>query len=261
MLTDHASSLLLCSTETAVENLQRENVAGQVHLVGDVMADVSLAFGPIARERSTVLADLSLEPGEYLLATAHRAGNVDDPERLERLVSLLEALPRTCVLPLHPRTAARLESSGLRERLDRARASAPLPTAGLPGLHGAGHARARDPHRLGGCPEGGLPAGRAVRDAAREHGMGGDRAHRLEHARGPRHRGGAGGPRAPSAIRRATGAVRRRTRGRARLRSALDLHCRRNDDLVRAGAGWSCRARLLGPQPRAQLRPPARGRS
>ena len=120
VLTDHAGALLLCSTETAVENLRRENVAGEVHLVGDVMADVSLAFRAIAQERSRVLADLGLEPGKYLLATAHRAGNVDDPARLERLVELLEALPETCVLPLHPRTAARLDASGLRERLDRA---------------------------------------------------------------------------------------------------------------------------------------------
>jgi UDP-N-acetylglucosamine 2-epimerase len=120
VLTDHASDLLLCSTETAVRNLEAERAAGAVHLVGDVMADVSLTFGPIARERSTALEDLGLEPGSYLLATAHRAGNVDDPERLERLVALLEGLPRTCVLPLHPRTAARLESTGLRPRLDAA---------------------------------------------------------------------------------------------------------------------------------------------
>jgi len=120
VLTDHASDLLLCSTAIAVENLHRENVAGDVHLVGDVMADVSLTFRGIAQERSSALADLGLAPGEYLLATAHRAGNVDDPERLERLVALLEALPRTCVLPLHPRTSARLDATGLRKRLERA---------------------------------------------------------------------------------------------------------------------------------------------
>ena len=120
VLCDHASDLLLCSTETAVRNLEAERAGGAVQLVGDVMADVSLAFGPIARERSTVLGDLGLEPGSYLLATAHRAGNVDDPARLERLVALLEALPATCVLPLHPRTASRLEASGLRARLEAA---------------------------------------------------------------------------------------------------------------------------------------------
>jgi len=120
VLTDHASDLLLCSTQTAMDNLEREAVGGEAHLVGDVMADVSLAFRPIAEERSSALADHDLEPGEYLLATAHRAGNVDDPARLEQLVALFEAVPLRTVLPLHPRTAARLETAGLRERLDAA---------------------------------------------------------------------------------------------------------------------------------------------
>jgi UDP-N-acetylglucosamine 2-epimerase (non-hydrolysing)/UDP-GlcNAc3NAcA epimerase len=56
--------------------------------------------------------------GDYALVTAHRAGNVDDPARLEQLVAILEALPLPAVLPLHPRTAARLDSTGLRARLD-----------------------------------------------------------------------------------------------------------------------------------------------
>ena len=62
VLTDHASDLLLCSTQTAMDNLAREGVRGETHLVGDVMADVSLAFRELAAERSTVLADLGLEP-------------------------------------------------------------------------------------------------------------------------------------------------------------------------------------------------------
>jgi UDP-N-acetylglucosamine 2-epimerase (non-hydrolysing)/UDP-GlcNAc3NAcA epimerase len=120
VLTDHASDLLLCSTETAVANLEREGVAGEVRLVGDAMADVTLAFAPVAEERSRALAEHGLEPGGYLLVTAHRAGNVDPPERLARLVELLEALPLPALLPLHPRTRARLESNGLMERLERA---------------------------------------------------------------------------------------------------------------------------------------------
>jgi len=120
VLTDHASDLLLCSTETAMANLSAERAAGEAHLVGDVMADVSISFRPIAEERSTVLEDYGLEPGGYVAATAHRAGNVDVPERLEQLVALLEAVPGKVVLPLHPRTAARLEAAGLRARLDAA---------------------------------------------------------------------------------------------------------------------------------------------
>src|SRR5437868_12440484 len=111
VLTDHASSLLLCSTETAVANLEREAVTGEIALVGDAMADVTLTFAPLAAERSRALDEYGLEPREYVVVTAHRAGTVDDPARLARLVELLEALPLRSVFPVHPRTRARLEAS------------------------------------------------------------------------------------------------------------------------------------------------------
>ena len=120
VLTDHASDLLLCSTQTAMANLEREHVAGEAHLVGDVMADVSLTFRDIAEERSRILEARGLKPGEYFVVTAHRSGNVDDPERLAKLVELVEALPRTAVFPVHFRTEARLEAANLFERLERA---------------------------------------------------------------------------------------------------------------------------------------------
>ena len=126
VLTDHASDLLLCSTETAVANLKREAARGDVHLVGDVMADVSLAFRDIAEERSRILDELDVEPGAYLVATAHRPGNVDRPERLERLVELLAAMPQPVVFPVHPRTRLRLGDTGLVDRLDGVRLTPPL---------------------------------------------------------------------------------------------------------------------------------------
>jgi UDP-N-acetylglucosamine 2-epimerase (non-hydrolysing)/UDP-GlcNAc3NAcA epimerase len=143
VLTDHASDLLLCSTATAVANLERESVHGRVELVGDVMADVSLAFAAVAEERSRALEEHGVEPGEYLLVTAHRAGNVDDPERLALLVELLEALPLTTVFPLHPRTRARLEAAGMMERLAAAHRLRLTPPLGyLDFLTLARHARA-----------------------------------------------------------------------------------------------------------------------
>jgi len=126
VLTDHASDVLLCSTETAVANLEREGAAGEAHLVGDVMADVSLAFRDIAEERSRVLGELGLEPGSYLVATAHRAGNVDRRDRLELLADLLAAMPAPVVFPVHPRTRLRLEETGLIDRLDGVRVVPPL---------------------------------------------------------------------------------------------------------------------------------------
>jgi UDP-N-acetylglucosamine 2-epimerase len=140
VLTDHASDVLLCSTETAVRNLESEGVAGEVHLVGDVMADVSLAFRDIAEERSNILDELGLEPGSYLAATAHRAGNVDRPDRLEKLAELLAAMPQPVVFPVHPRTRLRLEEAGLMDRLAGVRVVAPL--GYLDFLKLARHARA-----------------------------------------------------------------------------------------------------------------------
>jgi UDP-GlcNAc3NAcA epimerase len=118
VLADHAASLLLCSSEHSASTLRDERVAGEVVVVGDVMVDVALMLAPRARERTEALAALGVRPGEYVLATAHRAGNVDDPARLERLVELLLAVPEPVVLPLHPRTRARLQAAGLLERLE-----------------------------------------------------------------------------------------------------------------------------------------------
>ena len=111
VLADHAASLLLCSSEAAAETLRSEQVAGDVVVVGDVMVDVFELLAP--RADGAVLERLGVERGAYLLVTAHRAGNVDDPARLRALVDLLRALPEPVVLPLHPRTRARLEQERL----------------------------------------------------------------------------------------------------------------------------------------------------
>ncbi|MCW3047574.1 MAG: hypothetical protein JWO74_1858 [Solirubrobacterales bacterium] len=118
VLTDHLSDLLLCPSATAVANLEAERVAGRVELAGDVMVDVARLFQPRAAADDAPLQRAGVEPGGYVLVTAHRAGNVDDPARLERLVELIAGLPVPAVLPLHPRTRARLRASALLDRLD-----------------------------------------------------------------------------------------------------------------------------------------------
>jgi UDP-GlcNAc3NAcA epimerase len=120
VLTDHASTLLLCSSDAAVDNLRREGVAGKVEWVGDVMVDLALSVQPRARRALELVRAHRVEPGAYVLATAHRAGNVDPPARLEQLVELLEAVPYPVLWPLHPRTRARLESLGALSRLSTA---------------------------------------------------------------------------------------------------------------------------------------------
>jgi UDP-N-acetylglucosamine 2-epimerase len=120
VLTDHLASLLLCSAQGPADHLAAERVTGRVAVVGDVMVDVALLFQPRARADDAPLREVGVEAGGYVLATAHRAGNVDDPARLRRLVDLLVAVPLPVVLPLHPRTGARLEAAGLLDRLTTA---------------------------------------------------------------------------------------------------------------------------------------------
>ena len=118
VLVDHASSLLLCSSSVAVANLEREGVTGAIEVVGDVMVDVALNVQPRARSQGDLLAARGLAPGEYLLATAHRAGNVDDPARLRLLVELLCNMPLTVLFTIHPRTRRRLDERDLLGRLE-----------------------------------------------------------------------------------------------------------------------------------------------
>jgi UDP-GlcNAc3NAcA epimerase len=119
VITDRLSRLLLCPSETAVENLVAEGIDRGVELVGDVMVDLARILGPVAAARSAFPAALGLEPGSYALATVHRQANTEQPA-LGRLVDGLGRVGGPVVLPLHPRTRAALEEAGLLAGLERA---------------------------------------------------------------------------------------------------------------------------------------------
>jgi UDP-N-acetylglucosamine 2-epimerase len=134
VLTDHVSSLLLCPTERAIENLREE---GFVHVVndgkladgvygegissdnplavnvGDVMFDALLANLPIAERKSDILAAFSLKSSEYVLTTVHRAENTDDRGRLSEIVQALREVSKTMnvIFPVHPRTRKMINSN------------------------------------------------------------------------------------------------------------------------------------------------------
>ncbi|MBW3581654.1 MAG: UDP-N-acetylglucosamine 2-epimerase (non-hydrolyzing) [Euryarchaeota archaeon] len=129
VVTDHLSTGLFCPSDTAVQNLRKEGVVDGVHMVGDVMVDAFQEHLPVARKVSDVLARNDLEPGGYWLATVHRAGNTDDPVRLRAILEAFAGSGETVLLPLHPRTVARVDQHGLRPLLDSGdvRVVPPLP--------------------------------------------------------------------------------------------------------------------------------------
>jgi UDP-GlcNAc3NAcA epimerase len=102
---DRISALLLTPDDRSAHVLRNEGTPGRIEVVGDVMADASFRLAPIARERSTILGDLGLEPGGYAVATVHREANVR-PERLARILEGLSRVDGPVILPAHPRTAA-----------------------------------------------------------------------------------------------------------------------------------------------------------
>jgi UDP-GlcNAc3NAcA epimerase len=104
---DRMAALLLCPDERSRTTLAREDVGGEIEVVGDVMADACFQLAPIARERSRVLDQFGVAPGGYVVATIHREANV----HRDRLANIVDGLGRTgerVLFPAHPRTRSRL---------------------------------------------------------------------------------------------------------------------------------------------------------
>lgn len=120
VVTDHISDLLFAPTQDAVDHLRHEGVPdARIGLVGDVMYDVALAWRDVAAARSTVIADLGLTAGHYVLCTVHRAENTDVETRMRAIVEGLTRIAgeTPIVMPVHPRTRKTLEALGLWQAL------------------------------------------------------------------------------------------------------------------------------------------------
>jgi len=118
IITDRISDYLFCPTQTAVDNLEKEgynNIDIQIVKSGDAMQDAATFYAQNSKEKSTVIKDNNLD--RFILTTLHRADNTDDKERLTGIVEALNEIHiTTCpvVLPLHPRTKAKLLSHNLK---------------------------------------------------------------------------------------------------------------------------------------------------
>lgn len=126
ILTDQISDLLFTTESNASTNLGREGVdESKIHFVGNVMIDtLHHNLQRAVPSRQTLDKVLVSCPGfcidsGYGLVTLHRPSNVDDGDKLSRLVDIL--VDCTGFFPLvfavHPRTSKALKQYGLEERL------------------------------------------------------------------------------------------------------------------------------------------------
>ncbi len=111
ILVDHVARILFAPTQTAMGHLQREGLGDRSRHVGDVMVDALRRLEH--RLEPSVARRFGVE-APYLVATLHRAENVDNPARLQRAFELLGAMPLRVVLPVHPRTRGAMAAAGMR---------------------------------------------------------------------------------------------------------------------------------------------------
>ncbi|WP_447009979.1 non-hydrolyzing UDP-N-acetylglucosamine 2-epimerase [Saccharothrix hoggarensis] len=117
---DHLADLCCAPTALNRTNLLAESVPDErIAITGNTVVEALVSALPGHAEEAVVLAAHRLERDGYVLATIHRPENVDDRGNLETILRELNRLPLRVVLPLHPRTAKRVEAFGLTALLDR----------------------------------------------------------------------------------------------------------------------------------------------
>lgn len=119
---DHSSDVLMPYTERSRKNLLREGIEGhRIYVTGNPIYEVIQHYDDLI-SKSDIHERLGLKAGKYFLVTMHREENVDVEDRLRSLIKALELLHREYQLPVicstHPRTRARMRSSGIESPAD-----------------------------------------------------------------------------------------------------------------------------------------------
>lgn len=126
VVADHLSHLLFAPTEASARILRDEKCRGAVHVTGNTVIDAVNQNVAVAERKAAVQPP----EGDYLLVTAHRAENVDDPRVLAGFVRVFLESPIPVVYPIHPRTVKMLKTHGLYDRLASSRNVHLLPPQG-----------------------------------------------------------------------------------------------------------------------------------
>lgn len=121
VLTDQVSDFLFCPTNTAKENLAKENIHQQVYISGDIMYDSFLYYKERVSDSSKdVLKKYNIEDSAFVLTTLHRAENIKDKSKLSHILNALGKINQNypVLLPLHPATKEKIKQFGLQSALE-----------------------------------------------------------------------------------------------------------------------------------------------
>ncbi|MGH4138376.1 non-hydrolyzing UDP-N-acetylglucosamine 2-epimerase [Clostridium sp.] len=114
---DAVSTYAMPYTAGSRENLLRDGISkNKIFVSGNPIFEV-LRYYDENIEKSNILGDLNLEKGRYILATIHRAENVDVKERLEIILNAIDSVQKEfkckIIFSVHPRTKSKIDEFGL----------------------------------------------------------------------------------------------------------------------------------------------------
>ncbi len=134
VLTDRVSDYLFAPSKLSIRNLEKEGITKGVYLTGDVMYDAFLKMKP--KFDYSLINELNLRENHYIMMTLHRGFNVDNPNRLKKIISEVNKISREIqvVLPIHPRTKKRIQEFGFEDLISDIMIIEPIDYLQLMGL-------------------------------------------------------------------------------------------------------------------------------
>jgi len=114
--TDALSDYLFSPSYDATENLLKEGKDPRsIFTVGNIMIDSLIDVLPKAKN-IRIWEKFGLREGSYITLTLHRPSNVDEPEKLRKIVAVLNEISKEIpvIFPIHPRTKKNMELNGIK---------------------------------------------------------------------------------------------------------------------------------------------------
>ncbi len=117
-IVDHTSDINLTYSEHARRNLLHEGfVSNQIFNVGSPMKEI-FDFYKLDFDKSKILTELQSEKDKYFVVSLHREENVDDSEKLTKLIEAIEStsdhFDHNVIFSTHPRTKERLSNLNIK---------------------------------------------------------------------------------------------------------------------------------------------------
>ena len=114
-MVDHISDYLLAPTKESKQNLINEKIHGKIYVTGNTVMDAVKQHIELSEKKSIIQNNIKFN--EYILATFHRAENVDNKKKIKDIIEGIIKSNLPIVIPLHPRTKKMLKKFDLYKKI------------------------------------------------------------------------------------------------------------------------------------------------